>query len=76
MFKIVEFSHLLINEYIKSSHLDHIRALDATCGNGFDTIFISKLLENKGTVDAYDIQLEAINHTKTGLIFVIKPVFI
>ena len=64
MFKIVEFSHLLISEYIKNSNLDFIRALDATCGNGFDTIYISNLLENKGSVDAYDIQLEAINHTK------------
>lgn len=64
MFKIVEFSHLLISEYIKNSNLDFIRALDATCGNGFDTLFIANELKVKGSVDAYDIQLPAINHTK------------
>ena len=63
MFKIVEFSHFLITEYIKNSSLDTIRVLDATCGNGHDTLFISKLLNNKGNIHAYDIQKQAINHT-------------
>lgn len=63
MFKIVEFSHFLITEYIKNSSLDTIRVLDATCGNGHDTLFISKLLNNIGIIHAYDIQKQAINHT-------------
>lgn len=67
MFKIVEFSHLLIKEYLNNSPLTYIRALDATCGNGNDTLFLAKLLDNKGTVDAYDIQEQAIINTKALL---------
>lgn len=63
MFKIVEFSHLIIREYFNSTKKDFINCLDATCGMGNDTIFISKLVGNKGHVDAYDIQTQAINAT-------------
>ena len=48
MFKIVEFSHLIIKEYINNSTLSFIRCLDATCGMGNDTIFIANLLKEKG----------------------------
>ncbi len=37
--------------------------VDATCGNGFDTLFLSKLVGNSGYVYAFDIQQEAINNT-------------
>ena len=68
MFKIVEFSHLLIKEYINNSTLSTIKCLDATCGMGNDTIFIAELLKDKGSVDSYDIQEIAINTTKEKLI--------
>lgn len=64
MFKIVEFSHLLIKEYITSSPLNYIRCLDATCGAGNDTIFLASLLKECGHVDAYDIQDQAIKLTQ------------
>lgn len=67
MFKIVEFSHLIINEYIKASQLEYIRCLDATCGMGNDTIFMAELLKEKGHIDSYDIQDIAINATKEKL---------
>ncbi len=67
MFKIVEFSHLLIREYIRNSNLNYIRCLDATCGNGYDTIYMAELLKDKGHVDAYDIQKVAIDNTKEKL---------
>ena len=68
MFKIVEFSHLLIKEYINNSKKNFIRCLDATCGNGFDTLFMATLLKEKGHVDAYDIQQIALDNTQTKLI--------
>ena len=68
MFKIVEFSHLLLREYINNSKLDFIRCLDATCGNGFDTIYMANLLKDKGHVDAYDIQQVALDNTNIKLV--------
>lgn len=67
MFKIVEFSHLIIKEYISNSTLPFIRCLDATCGMGNDTLFISKLLNENGHIDSYDIQEIAINATNEKL---------
>lgn len=67
MFKIVEFSHLLIKEYINNSPLSYIRCLDATCGMGNDTIYLSELLKEKGHVDSFDIQKIAIDATKEKL---------
>lgn len=67
MFKIVEFSHLIIKEYINNSNLSFIRCLDATCGMGNDTIYLANLLKEKGHVDSYDIQEIAINITKEKL---------
>ncbi len=37
--------------------------IDATCGNGKDTLFLSKLIPN-GKIFAFDIQESAINNTK------------
>ena len=67
MFKIVEFSHLIIKEYIENSNLSFIRCLDATCGMGNDTIYISKLLKEHGHIDSYDIQSIAVEATREKL---------
>ncbi len=67
MFKIVEFSHLIIKEYITNSKLNFIRCLDATCGMGNDTLFMAELLKNNGHVDSYDIQEIAIHETQKKL---------
>lgn len=67
MYKIVEFSHLVIKDYINSNNF-YIRCVDATCGRGEDTLFISNLLNDNGHIDAFDIQMDAINSTKQKLI--------
>lgn len=42
--------------------------LDATCGNGNDTLFLADLVGDTGKVYAFDIQLVAINNTKEKLL--------
>jgi SAM-dependent methyltransferase len=42
-------------------------AIDATCGNGNDTLLLAKVLEKSGGVIGLDIQAEAILNTKTLL---------
>ena len=64
MLKIVEASHLIIREYLNCVSLNFIRCLDATCGAGNDTLFLSSNLKDKGHIDAYDIQEKAIELTK------------
>mgnify|MGYP002540374576 CR=1 FL=1 len=63
MFKIVEFSHLLIHEYLKQNTKENLLLVDATCGAGNDTLFMAKELNNRGTIIAYDIQEIAIHKT-------------
>ncbi len=64
MFKIVEFSHLLINEYLKRNRHQNMTFIDATCGRGNDTIYMANILKDIGHVYSYDIQQIAIDYTK------------
>lgn len=41
--------------------------IDATLGNGHDTLFLAKLLKGKGKLVGYDIQTRAIEQTKKRL---------
>lgn len=41
--------------------------VDATCGNGHDTLQLARLVGAEGTVYAYDIQSQAIANTRTLL---------
>ena len=59
----VEFSHLLLSAHINKGD----RVVDATCGNGFDTIFLSQMVGSKGKVYSFDIQKQAIKNTKEKL---------
>lgn len=59
MRKTTEIAHLLIKEHVKNNDL----VVDATCGNGLDTLFLAKLVPN-GKVLAFDIQETAINNSK------------
>ena len=59
MYKTTEIAHILIKEHVKESDL----VVDATCGNGFDTLFLANLVPS-GKVLAFDIQETAINNTK------------
>ena len=48
------------------SHGDYV--IDATAGNGFDTVFLAKQVGNAGKVFAFDIQQIAIEKTRQRLL--------
>lgn len=64
MFKIVEFSHILIKEFFERNKHKDLTFIDATCGMGNDSLFMANLLNNNGNLVCYDIQEIAINSTK------------
>lgn len=57
---IIPFAHDLLNKTIKQGEI----VVDATCGNGNDTLFLSKLVGDDGHVYAFDIQKQAIETTR------------
>jgi len=61
--KILDFAKYLLKKTIAEGD----SVIDATCGNGHDTVFLSKLVGNEGRVFAFDVQKEAINRTETRL---------
>lgn len=65
MYKIVEFAKVLMKDFITSLNKDNIICVDATLGNGNDSLYLSKLLNEKGHVYAYDIQEQAIINSTT-----------
>jgi 16S rRNA C1402 N4-methylase RsmH len=56
----VEFSHWLFNNHLEK----HDILIDATCGNGKDTLFLANKLTSEGKLYAFDIQKEPIKNTK------------
>ncbi|MFW5991626.1 MAG: class I SAM-dependent methyltransferase [Halanaerobiaceae bacterium] len=56
----VEFSHALLRRHIDRGAY----VIDATAGNGYDTLFLSGLVGKKGKIWALDIQKEAIANTQ------------
>lgn len=65
MYKIVEFSHLLIEQFYNNNNKGkNLVFIDATCGRGNDTLKLAETLNHTGTIVAYDIQNEAIKDTK------------
>jgi|AntRauTorckE6833_2_1112554.scaffolds.fasta_scaffold00020_11 predicted methyltransferase len=59
----VEFSHWIIDNYLENNKV----LVDATCGNGYDTLFLSNKLDPNGKMYAFDIQESAIENTKVKL---------
>lgn len=57
---ILNYAHHLLEISINEGEL----VIDATCGNGNDTLFLSKIVGNDGHVLAFDIQAQAIQNTK------------
>ncbi|SER99313.1 Putative rRNA methylase [Gracilibacillus ureilyticus] len=57
---ILPFSHQLLKEIVSEGDT----VIDATCGNGNDTLFLSKLVGEKGKVYGFDIQEAAIENTR------------
>ena len=56
-------SHEYIEKFVKAGDI----VVDATCGNGNDTIFLAKLVGENGKVYSFDIQDKAINTTTKKL---------
>jgi len=56
----VAISHVWLSSHLRSG--DHV--VDATCGNGNDTLLLAGLVGKNGRVWAFDIQEEAIRKTE------------
>lgn len=54
-------------QFIKAIVQKDETVVDATAGNGHDTLFLAKLVETNGAVYAFDIQDEALEHTRQKL---------
>lgn len=57
---ILQYAHELLEGSINKGET----VIDATCGNGNDTLFLSKITGENGHVLAFDIQNQAIINTK------------
>jgi SAM-dependent methyltransferase len=55
--RILPFAQILLEKAVKPGDI----AVDATVGNGFDTLFLARLAGNDGHVYGFDIQKEAID---------------
>lgn len=60
---ILNYAHYLIQQTVDQGET----VIDATCGNGNDTLFLSHLVGDSGDVLAFDIQKQAITETKNLL---------
>src|SRR5690625_1363959 len=56
---IIPFAHELLSRTVNDGDI----VVDATCGNGNDTLFLSTLVGENGHVYAFDIQQQAIDTT-------------
>lgn len=59
----LHFSHQLLTEVVADG--DHV--IDATMGNGHDTLFLSELVGTTGKVYAFDVQAQALANTQKKL---------
>ena len=57
----------LVHEYLSAQLRPGDRALDATAGNGYDTLYMAILVGSEGHIIAIDIQEAAITATRTRL---------
>ncbi|WP_042222772.1 tRNA (mnm(5)s(2)U34)-methyltransferase [Oceanobacillus manasiensis] len=63
LMNILNYAHYLLESSIEKGE----KVIDATCGNGHDTLFLSRVVGNTGHVLAFDIQQQAIEHTRKVL---------
>jgi predicted O-methyltransferase YrrM len=59
MLKVTDLAHLLVSAVLKEGAI----AVDATAGNGRDTLFLARLVGPGGRVYAFDLQEEALRRT-------------
>jgi len=63
LYGAVPLSHFFLRERLTPGD----SAIDATCGNGQDTLLLAELVGPEGKVWAFDIQEGALSRTKAGL---------
>jgi SAM-dependent methyltransferase len=56
----VALAHLLLHSFVRSGDL----AVDATCGNGHDTLLLARLVGTHGHVWGFDIQRQAVEESR------------
>ena len=59
----LELSHKYIKDVVNAGDT----VIDATAGNGNDTLFLAQLVGSEGKVYAFDIQEKAVENTKNRL---------
>lgn len=62
--KLTDMVHEILKTKIKEGDI----VVDATVGNGYDTVFLAKVVGKTGRVIGFDIQEKALNNTKDKLI--------
>ena len=62
-YQITEWCHHFIREHVKQGDL----CIDATAGNGNDTLLLCQLVGEQGKVIAFDIQEQAVANTRKRL---------
>ncbi len=58
--KVTEFAQLIISQYLNKGDT----VVDCTMGNGYDTLFLAKMVGESGKVISFDIQEAAIQKTR------------
>jgi tRNA1(Val) A37 N6-methylase TrmN6 len=62
-YQVTQWCHHFIREHVKAGDI----CIDATAGNGNDTLLLCELVGETGKVIAFDIQEQAVNTTKERL---------
>ena len=61
--RVLPFSKQLLQKVVNSGDV----VIDATAGNGYDTLFLAELVGQTGHVYSFDVQEEAMTSTKAKL---------
>lgn len=62
--KITEVNKIFLEKIIKKGHV----VIDATMGNGYDTVYLGNLVGETGKVYAFDVQEEALTSTRKKVV--------
>ncbi|WP_419727356.1 class I SAM-dependent methyltransferase [Terrisporobacter petrolearius] len=62
--KITEVNKIFLEKIIKKGHV----VIDATMGNGYDTLYLGNLVGETGKVYAFDVQEEALTSTRKKVV--------
>ncbi|GGG04626.1 class I SAM-dependent methyltransferase [Paenibacillus abyssi] len=69
LLSVLSLAHRWVSERVSTGDI----VIDATAGNGVDTLFLAEAVGPRGTVYAFDIQAQAIANTRHRLETVLGP---